>query len=82
MVIEIILMLFCVCTGTGTNYFGVSCVIESFNQMGGSAIWCFSVGILFILVSLVWFAMFAMIGRLFLEEIKGKLKGADFYEQM
>lgn len=65
----------CAVIGSVANYVGVDCMRMAFEMSGGEAIGRFSLGILAILASLVTFSLFALCGKLFIDELKEKIKG-------
>ena len=73
----IIATLLCACIGTGFNYLGISLIIEAFNQIGGTTIGLYTLGVLSTLFSWACFIAFALCGQILLKEIKDKLKGGE-----
>ena len=71
----IICLLLCAAIGTFTNYIGFEVIMCAFEFAGGKAIGCFFGGMLLIILSLIIFNLFAMSGRLLVEQIKYLLKG-------
>lgn len=77
MVAIIICLLLCVAIGTFTNYIGIEVIMCAFEFAGGKAIGCFFGGMLLIILSLIMFNLFALCGKLLIEQIKYILKGGE-----
>lgn len=71
----IIAMLLLAFIGSFFNYLGWELMVCAFELSGGSAIGLFSLGVVWVLVSLVAFVLFTICGQIFIKEIKYWIKG-------
>ena len=73
----IIAVLLCAACGTIFNYCGVEIMRCAFELVGGDAIGVFLGGLFITILSLVIFILFAISGKLLIEQIKYILKGGE-----
>lgn len=67
--------LVCAVFGSLFNYVGVELMRCAFEHIGGDAIGLFFGGLLITILSLIFFVMFSMCGKIFINSIKDHLEG-------